>query len=56
MNDIILIIEGKEIKTKILFSGDIKFSFNLLGMSSFFNYFKVCFDNKHAELILEEFD
>ena len=55
LNDITLIINGKRIETRVLFSDHIKFSFNLLGMNSFFNYFKVCFDNKNGELVLEEF-
>ncbi|MFH1751980.1 MAG: retropepsin-like aspartic protease [archaeon] len=42
-----------KIKCKALFSDNLKAKFNLLGMQGFFDYFKVCFDNKNRLLSLE---
>lgn len=44
VHNMTMFIEGKEIKCKVAFSGELGTSFNLIGRQDVFEKFRVCFD------------
>lgn len=54
LHSLVLIIEGKRYKSKIIFSRELTVSFNILGRNNFFIPFQIIFREKDKKIIIQK--